>query len=294
MIPREILKKVQRIHIRTKHMVSDVFAGEYHSVFKGRGMEFQEVREYVPGDEIRTIDWNVTARMGHPYVKKFTEERELTVMLLVDISASHSFGSTPQLKKDLAAEIAAVLAFSAIQNNDRVGLVLFTDEIERYIPPRKGVSHVLRVIRDVLYFQPKHKGTRIEPVLDFLNHVTTRKTVTFMISDFASPEDLRRPLAVTSKRHDLIGVVVGDKRELAWPAAGLVDWLDAETGRRYLVDTADAATRRAFGTLQAQRREQLRELFQTCAMDRIEVNAGEPYEREFVKFFKLRERRFRT
>jgi uncharacterized protein (DUF58 family) len=293
MIPKEILRKVRQIQIRTNRMVSDVFAGEYHSVFKGRGMEFQEVREYVPGDEIRTIDWNVTARMGHPYVKKFTEERELTVMLLVDVSASHAFGSTPQLKKDLAAEIAAVLAFSAIQNNDRVGLVLFTDEIERYIPPKKGTSHVLRVIRDVLYFQPQHKGTRIEPALDFLNHIATRRTVTFMIGDFMTGEDLKRPLAVTAKRHDLIGVVVGDKREHAWPAAGLVDWTDAETGRRFLIDTSDAATRRAFGMLQAQRRDRLRDLLGACGIDRIEVNAGEPYEREFVKFFKLRERRFR-
>ena len=172
MIPKEILKKVRQIQIRTKHMVSDVFAGQYQSVFKGQGMEFQEVREYVPGDEIRTIDWNVTARTGHPFVKKFVEERELTVMLLVDISASNQFGSSPQLKKDLAAEIGAVLAFSAIQNNDRVGLILFSDEIECYIAPRKGVSHVLRVIREILYFQPRRKGTKILPALDFLNRVT--------------------------------------------------------------------------------------------------------------------------
>lgn len=293
MIPKGILKKVQQIHIRTKRMVSDVFAGEYHSVFKGQGMEFQEVREYIPGDEIRTIDWNVTARMGHPFVKKFTEERELTVMLLVDISASNTFGSTPQLKKDLAAEIAAVLAFAAITNNDRVGLILFTDEIETYIPPKKGVAHVLRVIREVLYFEPRRTGTRIQPALDFLNHVTTRKTVTFLISDFITNEVLKKPLAITARRHDLINIMIGDKREQSWPAAGVVDWVDAETGRRHLVDTSDANTRRAFGTLQAQRRESLLKIFRTSGVDTVQANAGEPYEREFIKFFRMREQRLK-
>jgi len=294
MIPKEILRKVRQIHIRTKHMVSDVFAGEYHSVFKGQGMEFQEVREYIPGDEIRTIDWNVTARMGHPFVKKFTEERELTVMLLVDISASNTFGSTSQLKKDLAAEIAAVLAFSAITNNDRVGLILFSDEIEAYIPPKKGVAHVLRVIREVLYFKPGRTGTRIQPALDFLNHVTTRKTVTFLISDFITSEPLKRPLGITARKHDLISIIVGDKREQSWPSVGLVDWIDAETGRRLLVDTSDAGTRRLFGTTQAQRRGELLNLFRTAGIDVIEANAGEPYEREFIKFFRMRERRLKA
>ena len=293
MIPKEILKKVRRIQIRTQHMVNNVFAGEYHSVFKGQGMEFQEVREYYPGDEIRSIDWNVTARMGAPFVKKFREERELTVMLMVDISASHTFGSSRQLKKDLAAEIAAILAFSAIQNNDRVGLILFTDEIEAYLPPKKGTPHVLRVIREVLYFQPRKKRTRIVPALDFLNHVTNRKTVSFLISDFVTIEELKRPLAVTARRHDLVGVVVGDKRERAWPAVGLVDWIDAETGTRHVVDTSDRETRRRLGLMQAQRREQLSDIFAAVGVDAIDVNAGEPYEREFVKFFKRRERRLR-
>ncbi len=294
MIPKEILKKVRQIHIRTKHMVSDVFAGEYHSVFKGQGMEFEEVREYVPGDEIRTIDWNVTARMGHPFVKKFTEERELTVMLVVDISGSNVYGSSAQLKKDLAAEVAAVLAFAAIRNNDRVGLVLFSDEIEAYIPPKKGIAHVLRVIREVLYFQPKRKGTRIIPALDFLNHVPTRKTVTFLISDFIADEDIRRSLAITAKRHDLIGIIVGDKTEKAWPSAGVIDWVDAETGHRFLVDTADPQTRRSFGMRQEQQRRTLLETLRSSGVDTIEVNAGEPYEREFIRFFRLRERRMRT
>jgi len=204
-------------------MVSDVFAGQYRSVFKGQGMEFEEVREYAPGDEIRSIDWNVTARMGYPFVKKFREERELTMMLMVDVSASQQFGSSTQLKQDLAAEIAAVLAFSAISNNDRVGLILFTDEVELYVPPGKGVRHVLRLIREMLYFRPEHRKTRLEPAIDYLNHVTTRRTTTFLISDFIFDEDIRSPLSITRRRHDLIGVLVGDKREIAWPRAGLVE-----------------------------------------------------------------------
>jgi len=293
MIPREILKKVRQIHIRSKHMVSDVFAGEYHSVFKGQGMEFQEVREYVPGDEIRSIDWNVTARMGHPFVKVFTEERELTVMLVVDISRSNVFGSSAQLKKDLAAEIAAVLAFAAIKNNDRVGLILFTDEVETYIPPKKGVAHVLRVIREVLYFDPKNTGTRIIPALDFLNSVTTRRSVTFLISDFISDEELKRSLTVTAKKHDLISVRIGDKLERAFPNAGIVEWIDAETGRRQLIDTSDPSTRRAYGELQMRREKQLQDLFRSCGVDCIQANAGEAYDKELIRFFKTRERRLR-
>ncbi len=293
MIPKEILKKVRRIHIRTKHMVNDVFAGEYHSVFKGQGMEFQEVREYVPGDEIRSIDWNVTARMGHPFVKVLTEERELTVMLLVDISASNLFGSSTQLKKDLAAEIAAVLALAAVTNNDRVGLILFSEEVEKYIPPRKGIAHVLRVIREVLYFKGKHRGTRITPSLDFLNHVCSRRSVAFLISDFLAAEDIARPLRITSRRHDTIAVSIQDKRERAWPSAGIVDWMDLETGQRVLVDTSDRATRRAFADLETERREKTREILISSGVDCISVNAGEPYERELVRFFKTRERRFR-
>lgn len=293
MIPKEILRKVRRIHIRTKHMVNDVFAGEYHSVFKGQGMEFQEVREYVPGDEIRSIDWNVTARMGHPFVKVLTEERELTVMLLVDISASNLFGSSTQLKKDLAAEIAAVLALAAVTNNDRVGLILFSEEVEKYIPPRKGIAHVLRVIREVLYFKGKHRGTRITPSLDFLNHVCSRRSVAFLISDFLTAEDIARTLRITSRRHDTIAVSIQDKRERAWPSAGIVDWMDLETGQRVLVDTSDRATRRAFADLETERREKTREVLISSGVDCISVNAGEPYERELVRFFKTRERRFR-
>ena len=293
MIPKEILQKVRRIHIRTKHMVNDVFAGEYHSIFKGQGMEFQEVREYVPGDEIRSIDWNVTARMGHPFVKVLTEERELTVMLLVDISASNLFGSSAQLKKDLAAEIAAVLALAAVTNNDRVGLILFSEDVETYIPPRKGIAHVLRVIREVLYFKGRHRGTRMAPALDFLNHVCSRRSVAFLISDFLLDEDITRPLRITARRHDTIAVTIQDKRERAWPAVGVVDWMDLETGRRLLVDTSDRATRRVFSELETERRERTRDMLKSTGVDCIAVNAGEPYERELVRFFKMRERRFR-
>ncbi len=274
-------------------MVSDVFAGQYHSVFKGQGMEFHEVREYQPGDDIRSIDWNVTARTGHPFVKKFVEERELTVMLLVDISGSNQFGSSAQFKKDLAAEIAAVLAFAAIQNNDRVGLVLFSDDVEHFIPPRKGTRHVLRVIRDALYFAPKRRGTNVQRALDFLNGVTTRKCVCFVISDFID-KGYEPALRVTAKRHDVIGVVIGDKHERSWPAAGVVEWVDAETGSRHLVDTSDAHTRRALAAAETGRRDTLLKQLRAFGVDAIEVYAGEPYAKEFMRFFAMRERRMRT
>lgn len=290
MIPSEILKKIRQIEIRTRHMVNDVFAGQYHSVFKGQGMEFEEVREYMPGDDIRAIDWNVTARIGHPYIKKYQEERELTVMLLVDISGSQHIGSAEQFKNDLAAELAAVLAFSAIKNNDRVGLILFSSEVELYIPPRKGPAHVLRVVREVLYFKPAHRGTRLESALTFLNHVLHRKCVAFLISDFMD-RDFKNPLRVAAKRHDLISVVVGDRNEEELPPAGILRLQDAETGEQVLLDTADPSTRRAWASRYKKKREQLLTTLRGCGSDSIEVRAGEPYEREFIRFFKLRERR---
>ena len=294
-VPRELLRKVRQIHIRTRHRVSDLFAGQYHSVFKGQGMEFHEVREYTPGDDIRAIDWNVTARTGHPYVKLFTEERESTVMLLADVSASHRFGSTPRLKRDLVAELGALLAFAAVQNGDRVGLILFSDEVERYVAPRKGSTHVLRVIRDLLGHRPRRRATRLAPALDFLNRVTHRRTVSFLFSDFLfGNEPWLQPLAITARRHDLIGVRVADRREEAWPRAGLVWWEDAETGTRRLVDTSDTATRRALAVRAAERREAwLRDLRRVGA-DPIEVYANEPYEKELIRFFRARERRLRT
>lgn len=293
MIPSDVLKRIRQIQIRTRHLVADVFAGQYHSVFKGQGMEFQEVREYVPGDDIRAIDWNVTARMGHPFIKKYVEERELTVMLLVDISGSQHFGATAQSKKDLAAELAAVLAFAAIQNNDRVGLLLFSDEVEHYLPPRKGTRHVLRVIRDALYFKPRRKGTRLSEALAFLNRVTSRRCVCFVISDFID-QDFRPALTVAAKRHDLIAVTVGDERERVWPAAGLVEWEDAETGQRLLVDTGDRRVREALAQAQARRAEQRQELFRSSGVDHIGVTAGQPYVQALIRFFRMRERRMAT
>lgn len=275
-------------------MVTDVLGGQYRSVFKGQGMEFNEVREYVPGDDIRAIDWNVTARTGHPFIKKFVEERQLTVMLVVDISASHTFGSTQQLKKNLAAEIAAVLAFSAINNSDRVGLILFTDKVERFVPPQKGTRHVLRVIREILYFQPEETKTKLEPALDYLNHITTHRTVTFLISDFLYPLDnYQHMLLTTAKRHDLISIIIGDKLEFSWPKAGLVDWEDSETGRRFVIDTSDAATRERFSQLQISQRKELLAFLRRRGIDTVEVFAGEPYEKELIKFFKMRERRLK-
>lgn len=290
MIPAEVLKKIRQIQIRTSHMVSDLFAGQYHSVFKGQGMEFQEVREYQAGDDIRTIDWNVTARMGHPFIKKYVEERELTVMLVVDISRSHQFGSARQVKRDLAAEVAAVLAFSAIQNNDRVGLILFSDEVEHYLPPRKGARHVLRVVRDVLYFTPRRQGTSIKSALHFLNNVASRRTVTFLVSDFMD-HDFESALAVSAKRHDLISVLIRDPREGKLVPAGVVEWEDAETGRRLLVDTSDRATRRHVEERAARRQGYLRDLFRKRGVDTIELLAGQPYVKELVTFFRKRERR---
>jgi uncharacterized protein (DUF58 family) len=290
MIPPDVLKKIRQIQIRTTHMVSDLFAGQYHSVFKGQGMEFQEVREYMPGDDIRAIDWNVTARMGHPFIKKFVEERELTVMLMVDISRSNDFGSGDQAKRDLATEVAAVLAFAAIQNNDRVGLILFTDEVEHYLPPRKGTRHVLRVIRDALYFKPKKSGTSVSTALHFLNNVTNRKTVAFLVSDFIDV-NFESALAVTAKRHDLISAVIRDNRESVLIPAGVIEWEDAETGRRVLLDTSDASSRRAFESIHTERRKLLLENFKKRGVDVIELTTGKPYASELIRFFGKREKR---
>ena len=286
---KELLKKVRRIEIKTRHAVNDVFAGRYHSVFKGRGMEFDEVREYFPGDDIRAIDWNVTARTGVPHIKKFVEEREMTVMLLVDISGSNDFGSTGQLKRDLAAEVAAMLAFSATRNNDRIGLILFSDRVEKYIPPHKGTSsHVLRLIREVLYHKPVSRLTDARPALDFLNHTTTRKAVTFLISDFIFPVSCEKPLKITARRHDLIAVTIADRHERAWPKAGVIEWRDPESGQRTLIDTSSAAVRSALLIEQEQRREILHRAMHRANIDTIELFAGDPYDKAFMSFFRHR------
>jgi len=290
MIPKEILKQVRRIQILTTRMVNDVLAGEYHSTFKGRGMEFDEVREYVPGDEIRSIDWNVTARTGAPYVKKFVEERELTVMLMVDASSSGGFGSVAKTKSEVAAELCAVLAFSAIRNNDKVGLIVFTDRIEKFLPPKKGRSHVLRVIREVLYFRPEGTGTDIAGALEYLKKVTRRKTVAFLMSDFIA-EDYQRALTLAAKGHDLIGVTVTDPRELEMPKIGFLQLEDAETGEIVAVDTRDPSVRRQFGGLSVEAVRERERIFRTSGVDAIDVRTDRPYVEPLRRFFRMREGR---
>ena len=291
MIPKAILEKVRRIEITTTHLVSDVFAGAYHSVFKGRGMEFDEVREYQPGDDIRAIDWNVTARTGLAHIKKYIEEREMSVMILVDASASTYFGSTKELKNTLAAEIAAVLAFSAIRNNDKVGLLMFTDAIELFIPPRKGKSHVLRVIREVLYFKPKSKGTDLKLALDYLSKVAKRKSVTFIISDFFIPQSYKKSLSIINRYHDIIAITLNDQRESTLPDCGLVSLVDTETGKATIIDTGDKKVRYAYAKQAKERIEGRDRTFAQTGVDHIDVNTHEPYSKALISFFTRRKGR---
>jgi uncharacterized protein (DUF58 family) len=292
MLPAEILRKVRRIEIRTNRLVNESLAGEYHSVFKGRGMEFSEVREYQFGDDIRTIDWNVTSRMGHPYVKKHVEERELTVILLVDFSGSGQFGTRRQFKREIQAEICALLAFSAIKNNDRVGLIAFTDRIETFLRPRKGKDHVLRVIREVLYFRPEGRTTDIAMALQHMHRTISKRSVVFVISDFLGPE-FTRPLRVAARKHDLIALTVTDPREEDLPAVGLLELEDAETGDRVLVDASDARTRAAFHRWGVERRLQRQALFRSVGVDALELRTDRPYDVPLVRFFHQRARRMR-
>jgi len=295
---REMLSKVRQIEIRTKRLVTDSLAGHYHSVFKGRGMNFDEVREYVPGDEVRAIDWNVTARAGRPFIKKFTEERELTLLLLVDVSASGNFGSGTQSKRELAAELASVLAFSAIRNSDKVGLVLFTDQVEEYIPPRKGRRHVLRVVREILYHRPRHRGTDLPRALDFANQVSKHRSIMFLISDFQSAEEpsvaiesLRRGLRQTNRRHDLVAMHIHDPHEDALPDVGLLAVEDAETGELLQLDTGNVEARRRFLELAENDSAQLRRAFNGEAVDNLSLSTTETYLPALMGFFRNRERR---
>jgi len=290
MIPKEILKKVKQIQIRSSRLVNDVLAGEYVSVFKGRGMEFDEVREYQAGDDIRTIDWNVTARLGHPYIKRYTEERELTIMFLVDLSFSGEFGSMKQFKNEIATEICAVLAFSAVRNNDKVGLILFTDKIEKFVPPKKGKTHVLRVIREVLYFKPENKGTDISIALEYLLKVTKRKTVCFLLSDFIT-EGFERALRIANKRHDMVAVSITDPRELEIPNVGFVELEDAETGEITLIDTADRKMMERFNRFNVKNMEERAKLFRGMGVDLVDVRTDSSYVEPIMKFFRAREKR---
>ena len=306
MIPREILKKIRQIELRTNRLVNETLGGQYHSVFKGQGMNFEEVREYQPGDEVRTIDWNVTARMNHPFVKKFVEERELTLMLVVDLSGSGLFGSGEQSKRELAAEIASVLAFSAIRNNDKVGLILFTDEVEKYMPPKKGRRHVLRVIREILFFEPQRRGTNVSGALEFLNRVTAHRAITVVISDFLGPAEqqsvpkagtsaiapLSSALRQTNRRHDVVAVQITDPHEMELPALGRLILQDAETGEVVEVNTS-AATRRVFAEQQQQQQSELERLLRGARIDAIRVRTSEPYAAALGRFFETRERRRR-
>lgn len=290
MIPTEILRKVRRIQIVTAALVQDVLAGQYHSAFKGRGMEFEEVREYQPGDDVRTIDWNVTARSGRPFVKSYREERELTVMLVVDVSASQDFGTREQLKSELVAELGATLAFSAIQNNDKVGLILFTDRVERFVPARKGLRHVLRVVRELLYHSPAGRRTDVAAALEYLSRVLRRRAVVFLISDFQTPP-FDRPLRVARHRHDVIPVLVRDEREETLPPVGYVELLDPETGEQLVVDTRSRAVRDRFAALAGQRRAALLAEFRRLRIDTLEVRTGAPFVGPLMRFFRQRERR---
>ncbi|MBL7644697.1 MAG: DUF58 domain-containing protein [Candidatus Hydrogenedentes bacterium] len=292
MISKELAKKVRYIQIMTNKAVNDVLAGEYHSVFKGQGMEFDEVREYQPGDEIRTIDWNVTARTGHPYVKRFREERELTLLFLVDLSASGRFGSVKNMKNEVATELCALLAFSAIKNNDKVGLVVFTEEVEMFIPPAKGTTHVLRLISELLSFEPKKKGTNIRAGLDFAARILNRRSIVFLISDFFD-RDYDRTLRILSRRHDLIALSVSDPREYELPNVGLLDLQDAETGTTVTIDTGSAAIRSAYAAAGRARAEGLRENLRSMDIDLIEVGTSHDYLLDLIRFFKRRERQKR-
>ncbi len=290
MIPKEVLKKIRRIEIRTKKLVNDLFSGEYHSTFKGQGMEFEEVRQYEPGDDIRLIDWNVTARTGYPHIKKFKEERELSVVLLVDASSSGQFGTRKWFKSETAAELCALLAFSAIKNNDKVGLIIFTDSIEKFVPPKKGRGHVLRLIREILYFRPQGTQTDIGGALEYFTKVIKRKSVVFLVSDFLS-EGFYKPLQIANNKHDIIAVKITDPRETKFENVGLIELEDAETGEVIMVDTASRTFRREFAARAQEDTSALEKGFKLINLDFINIRTDKSYIVPLINFFKKRERR---
>ena len=292
-IPRELLKKVKQIEISTRHVVNEVFSGEYHSVFKGRGMEFAEVREYQHGDDVRMIDWNVSARMGHPFVKLFEEERELTVMILVDVSSSGNFGTTEQLKREVAAELSAVLAFSAINNNDKVGLIIFSDKIDKFIPPRKGKKHGLRVIREILFNKPQEASTDLPGALEYLNRIIKRRSTVFLISDFLS-ENYEKALQTANKKHDIIALSITDPREISLPDAGMIDLEDAETGEMLLLDTSSKNIRDNFYNESLRMHTERENFFRSIGMDYINILTDRSYVEPITRFFRMRAKRLMT
>lgn len=292
MLPKEILKKVREIEIRTNRLVNEVFAGEYESVFKGRGMEFAEVREYAPGDDVRTIDWNVTARFGKPFVKQFIEERELTVMLLVDLSGSEDFGSATRVKREIVAEVAALLAFSAIVNNDKVGYIAFSDQVEKFIPPKKGRRHVLRVIREILYSRAVQRGTSLKTALEYLGQVLAKRSVVFLISDFWD-QGYEQVLRIAQKRHDVIAIQILDPREQDIPDVGFIELSDPETGEQMLIDTADRGYRQQIAKRVQTMIGERERFFQSIRMDAIQLQTDKPYLEPLIHFFERRAKRFR-
>lgn len=290
MITSELLKKVRHIEIKTRGLVNHLFSGEYHSVFKGKGMDFSEVREYQYGDDIRSIDWNVTARFGHPYIKVFEEERELTVLLVVDLSGSQYFGSYQQAKQQIAAELSAILSLSALKNNDKVGLILFTDTVEKYIPPQKKKTNVLRIIREVLSFEPKSRGTNIKNALEFVNKAVKKRSICFLISDF-NDKGYEQVIRITARKHDLIAVKIEDPRENELPSVGLVQFADPESGKEMLIDTGSIKVRSLFYAKVQERKNLIRKIFTAAGIDTINVNTAQSYIPPLVNFFKKRETR---
>ena len=290
MIPKELIDKIRQIQIYTSRAVNASFAGQYESVFKGRGMQFDEVREYIPGDDIRTIDWNVTARTGKPYIKRFVEERELTVLFAVDLSASGDFGTVNKAKNELAAEFCAVLAFAAAKNNDKVGLLIFTDQVEFYIPAKKGISHMLRLVRELLYFKMPKRKTDIGQALDYLGRVVRKRATVFLVSDFIET-DFKKSLSLLNKRHDVIAVSVRDRAEISLPGIGLIEFTDAETGEVILVDTSSRQFRNKYGDTCARRFDELKNMLRTINVDCISINTDKPYIQDLVRFFHMRHRR---
>jgi uncharacterized protein (DUF58 family) len=292
MLPKDVVNKIRRIQITTNRLVNESLAGEYHSVFKGRGMEFDEVREYQDGDDIRTIDWNVTSRAGHLFVKRYIEERELTVMLLIDMSASGSFGSTDKMKSEIAAEISALIAFSAIKNNDRVGAILFTDVVEKFIPPRRGSTHVLRVIREVLFHKPGHRGTSIQKAIEHLNHVVHKRAVVFLISDLLD-QGFEKSLKAANRKHDMVIIQITDPREKVLPDVGIMEIRDAETGEIAFVDTSLGWVREIFQGNWERNQARLSKLFDSNRIDHLTIDTDKPYDAPLMQLFMQRAKRIR-